>query len=85
MNSAIQGTAADIMKLAMIAVYREFRKRKLKSRLILQVHDEILIEAAPEELSIVKDIVKTAMMNAAKLKVTLEIDMKTGDNWLEAH
>ena len=57
MNSAIQGTAADIMKLAMIAVYREFRKRKLKSRLILQVHDEILIEAAPEELSIVKDIV----------------------------
>lgn len=85
MNSAIQGTAADIMKIAMINVYKAFREMELKSRIILQVHDEILIEVFPDELSKVKDIVKAAMMNAAKLKVTLEIDMKTGDNWLEAH
>lgn len=85
MNSAIQGTAADIMKIAMIAVYKEFREKKLKSRLILQVHDEILIETSTDELSVVKDIVKASMMNAAKLRVTLETDIKTGDNWLEAH
>lgn len=85
MNSAIQGTAADIMKIAMINVYRAFRDRKLKSRLVLQVHDEMLIEADREELSLVEEIVRDAMMNAAHLKVTLEIDMKNGDNWLEAH
>lgn len=85
MNSAIQGTAADIMKIAMINVYKAFREKELKSRIILQIHDEILIEALPDELSLVNDIVKTAMMNAAELKVTLEVDIKTGDNWLEAH
>lgn len=85
MNSAIQGTAADIMKIAMINVYRELNKQKLKSRIVLQVHDEILIEVPTEELDLVKNIVKNAMMNAATLKVTLEIGIEHGSNWLEAH
>ena len=84
MNSPIQGAAADIMKIAMIAVDRELKNRKMKSRLVLQVHDELLIEAWKEELEEVKDILKKGMEEAASLEVPLEVDMHVGINWYEA-
>ncbi len=84
MNSPIQGTAADIMKIAMIAVDKELRARKMKSRLVLQVHDELLIETWKEEEEEVREILKDCMMHAADLQVPLEIDMHSGKNWYEA-
>lgn len=84
MNAPIQGTAADIMKIAMIAVDREIRKRGLKSRLVLQVHDELLIETWKEELEEVQDILKCCMEEAAQLSVPLDVDMHAGANWYEA-
>lgn len=85
MNSPIQGTAADIIKIAMIRVYAALKEQKLKSRLILQVHDELLIEAYEEEADRVREIVEREMRNAAELKVTLEVGIGSGKNWLEAH
>jgi DNA polymerase-1 len=85
MNSPIQGTAADIIKIAMISVERRLREAKLRSRLILQVHDELLIEAASDEVEKVKEVLRQAMESAAALSVVLEIDMKTGENWYDAH
>lgn len=85
MNSPIQGTAADIIKIAMIRVNQQLTQQGLKSKLLLQVHDELLIEAAKDELEQVKDILKTEMESAAKLSVSLEADLKAGDNWYDAH
>ncbi|KMZ54672.1 DNA polymerase I [Dorea sp. D27] len=84
MNAPIQGTAADIMKIAMIGVNRRLKENHMKSRLVLQVHDELLIEAFRPELEDVKVILREEMENAASLEVPLEIDMHTGDNWYEA-
>lgn len=84
MNSPIQGTAADIMKLAMIHVWERLHKENLKSRLILQVHDELLIETLAEEEELVRQILTEEMQHAAELSVTLEIDLHTGENWYEA-
>ena len=84
MNSPIQGAAADIIKIAMIRVNQKLKKQKMKSRLVLQVHDELLIEAYEPELEDVQKILKEEMEHAAKLKVPLEIDMHTGVNWYEA-
>ena len=84
MNAPIQGTAADIIKVAMIGVDRELKRRKLKSRLILQVHDELLIEAEKGELAQVKEILAEQMEKAADLKVPLIVDMHTGQSWYEA-
>ena len=84
MNSPIQGTAADIIKIAMIAVDKELRMRNMKSRLVLQVHDELLIETWKEEEEEVREILKEGMMHAADLSVPLEIDMHSGKNWYEA-
>ncbi len=84
MNSPIQGTAADIIKIAMIRVWKRLKEENLKSRLILQVHDELLIETAEDELEKVKTILEEEMKKAADLSVTLEIDMHTGKNWYEA-
>ena len=84
MNAPIQGTAADIIKVAMIGVDRELKRRKLKSRLILQVHDELLIEAEKGELAQVKEILVEQMEKAADLKVPLIVDMHTGQSWYEA-
>ena len=84
MNSPIQGTAADIIKIAMIRVDRRLRDEGLKSRLILQVHDELLIETSMEEEEQVKTILSEEMKHAAALKVELEIDMHDGKNWFEA-
>ena len=82
MNSPLQGTAADIMKIAMIRVDR--RLRGMKSRILLQVHDELLIETAPAELEAVKQILQEEMTGAADLSVKLEIDVHDGENWYEA-
>ena len=84
MNSPIQGTAADIIKIAMIRVNQRLKDQKMMSRLVLQVHDELLIEAYEPELDEVQNILKEEMEHAAELKVPLEIDMHTGDNWYEA-
>lgn len=85
MNSPIQGTAADIIKIAMIRVYRRLKEEHLRSRLVLQVHDELLVETAGDEIGLVKQILGEEMRNAAKLSVMLEIDMNEGSNWFEAH
>lgn len=84
MNSPIQGTAADIIKIAMIRVDKRLREEGLQSRLILQVHDELLIEALIPELEEVKKILAEEMSQAAQMKVDLEIDMHDGNNWFEA-
>lgn len=84
MNAPIQGSAADIMKIAMIGVNRELKEKGLKSKLILQVHDELLIEAYEEEVEEVKEILKRQMEEAADLDVPLIVDMHTGENWYEA-
>ena len=83
MNSPIQGTAADIIKIAMIRVDQRLRKEGFLSRLVLQVHDELLIETRKEELEGVKRILEEEMKGAVSLKVALEIDMKTGNSWFE--
>ena len=84
MNSPIQGTAADIMKLAMIAVDRELRERNLKSRIVLQVHDELLVETWKEEQEEVTALLEDKMKHAAELKVSLEVEAHSGDNWFDA-
>ncbi|MCH5275586.1 MAG: DNA polymerase I [Lachnospiraceae bacterium] len=84
MNSPIQGTAADIIKIAMLNVHRALKEKQLKSRLVLQVHDELVIETAPGEEQQVQAILEESMSSAAKLSVKLEIDMHTGSNWYEA-
>ncbi len=83
MNAPIQGTAADIIKIAMIRVDRRLRKEGLKSRLVLQIHDELLVETAPEEQEKVAVLLEEEMKHAADLKVELEIGMKTGKTWFE--
>ncbi len=84
MNSPIQGTAADIIKIAMIRVYTRLKKENLKSRLILQVHDELLIEAAPDEEEKVRQLLSEEMKSAAALSVPLETDVHSGRDWFEA-
>ena len=84
MNSPIQGTAADIMKIAMNGVYKRLKEENLKSRLVLQVHDELLIEAQETEIEQVKEILAYEMEHAAQLLVPLDADMQIGKNWYEA-
>ena len=85
MNSPIQGTAADIMKMAMIGVDSEFEKQKLESRIVLQVHDEILIECKIGEEDKVKKILNDKMVGTFKFPVSLDIEIKEGNNWDDAH
>lgn len=84
MNSPIQGTAADIMKIAMIEVNRALKENNMKSRVVLQVHDELLVEAHKSEIEAVKGILKSKMEQAASMDVPLAVDMHTGENWYEA-
>lgn len=84
MNSPIQGTAADIIKIAMIKVWQALKDANLQSRLILQVHDELVIETLCEEEPVVREILEENMKAAADLAVSLEVDLHTGDNWYEA-
>lgn len=83
MNSPIQGTAADIMKIAMIRVDKALKEKKLQARILLQIHDELLIEAPTVEADIVAEILQKEMMAAAELQVPLSVEVKTGDSWYE--
>jgi len=84
LNTPIQGSAADIIKIAMVNVHRELKKKNLKSRLILQVHDELIVETHKSEIEEVKKIVREQMENAVPLKVPLSVDMNIGETWYDA-
>ena len=84
-NAPIQGTAADIIKIAMIDIANKISKEKLKSKMILQIHDELLFDVAPNEGDILKSIIQECMVNASSLEVPLIVDIGEGNNWLEAH
>ena len=84
-NAPIQGTAADIIKIAMIRIFERMTAQKLKSKMILQVHDELNFDVFPKELDIMKQIVAEEMQNAVSLQVPLIAEIGMGDNWLEAH
>jgi DNA polymerase-1 len=84
-NAPIQGSAADIMKLAMAEIARRFKAEGIESRMILQVHDEVVIDTLRSELDAVKRIVKEAMESVAKLRVPLVAEVNSADNWLSAH
>lgn len=84
-NAPIQGSAADMIKIAMINIHEEFRRQQLKSRMILQVHDELVFDVHKSEMEKVQPIVQKLMVNAIPLDVPVEVEMSFGDNWLEAH
>lgn len=84
-NAPIQGSAADIIKVAMIRIQEDLRKMKLRSKMILQVHDELVFDVHKDELETIKPIIAERMTSAVKMRVPLEIDMNHGDNWLQAH
>lgn len=84
-NAPIQGTAADMIKLAMIRIYDEMRRRKLQSKMILQVHDELLFDVIPSEKEELIQLVTEGMRDALPLEVPIEVEAGTGNNWLEAH
>ena len=84
MNTPIQGTAADIIKLAMIAAYKKLKAAKVKSRILIQVHDELVLEVKNDELTTVKNILHETMEDVVKLAVPLIIDIHSGKNWAEA-
>ncbi|NLI66113.1 MAG: DNA polymerase I [Tissierellia bacterium] len=85
MNTPIQGSAADIIKVAMVKVYKALREKGLKSRLILQVHDELIIETHMDELDEVKTILKEIMEGSISLSIPLRVDIEIGDSWYETH
>lgn len=84
-NAPIQGTAADMIKIAMIQIYQAFEQQQLKSKMMMQVHDELVFDVVKSELEQVKEIISEKMTTAVKINVPLEIAMNTGNNWLEAH
>ncbi|KOY51379.1 DNA polymerase I [Polaribacter dokdonensis] len=84
-NAPIQGSAADIIKLAMINIHKRFLKEGFKSKMLLQVHDELVFDAHKDELEIIKPIIKDEMENAFKMTVPLDVEMGIGQNWLQAH
>lgn len=84
LNTPIQGTAADILKKAMVEIYQEFKKKNLKSKMLIQVHDELVFNVLNDELEEVKKIVKNIMENTFKLDVPLKVDIEIGNNWYEA-
>ena len=84
-NAPIQGSAADVIKAAMIAINQQMTEKGLKSQMIIQVHDELNFDVYKPELDTMKTIVKDCMENVIKLWVPLEVDMGVGQNWLEAH
>ena len=84
-NAPIQGSAADIIKIAMINIYNKLQAGNYKSKMLLQVHDELVFDIYKPELEAIKTLIKTEMENAYKLTVPLDVDLDIGDNWLEAH
>jgi DNA polymerase-1 len=84
-NMPIQGTAADMIKIAMINIFDDFKKNKLQSKMLLQVHDELVFEVHKDELEEVQKIVMKNMKNAMKLNVPIEVEIGYGKNWFDAH
>lgn len=84
-NAPIQGSSADMIKIAMISIQQEFERLKLKSRMIMQVHDELVFDVHQDEVETVKPVIEHLMKSAIKLNVPVEVEMSTGSNWLEAH
>jgi len=84
-NAPIQGSAADIIKIAMINIHNKFEKQQFKSKMLLQVHDELVFDVFKPELEQVKTVVKDKMENAVKLSVPLDVEMNAAENWLLAH
>ena len=84
LNTPIQGTAADILKKAMVEIYDEFQKRGLRSKILIQVHDELVFNVYRSELEEVSKIVRDIMENTFQLDVPLKVDIETGNNWYEA-
>lgn len=84
-NMPVQGSAADLIKIAMINIYQEFKKEKLSSKMILQVHDELIFDCEKDEVGEVEKIVSNKMKRALKLDVPIEVDIGKGKNWFEAH
>ncbi len=84
-NAPLQGSAADIIKIAMIDIFNEIASRGLRSRMIMQVHDELIFNVVPEEIELIKELVVRRMESAFSAKVPLEVSVGTGKNWLEAH
>jgi DNA polymerase-1 len=83
LNTPIQGSAADIIKLAMVKVYKSLKEKGLKSKLVLQVHDELIIDATEDEIEVVQNLLKKEMEQVLKLDIPLDVDMKAGDSWYE--
>lgn len=84
-NAPVQGSAADMIKLAMISIHRRFEKEKLKSAMLLQVHDELVFDIYKPELEKAREIIRSEMINAIELPVIIDVEIKTGINWLDAH
>ena len=84
LNAPIQGTSADIIKKAMVEIHKEFKKNNLKSKMIIQVHDELVFDCLTSEKDIVIKIMTNIMENVCKLNVPLKIDVEYGNNWYEA-
>ena len=84
-NAPVQGTAADIMKIAMIKMHKSIKKEGVEAKLILQVHDELILDTPKKEIDTVVGLITDSMMGAANLDVPLEIDIGIGDNWDQAH
>ena len=84
-NTPIQGTAADIIKRAMIQIHESLRKKKMKTRMVLQVHDELVFDVPDQEIGLLESLVRERMEGAARLAVPLTVDISTGKSWVEAH
>ena len=84
-NAPIQGSAADVIKMAMISVHSEMKKENVKSKMILQVHDELVFDVHNSEEALMQDLVRKAMEKAVKLTVPMQVELKLADNWLDAH
>jgi DNA polymerase-1 len=84
-NAPIQGSAADVIKMAMISVHSEMKKENVKSKMILQVHDELVFDVYNSEEVLIQDLVRKAMEKAVKLSVPMQVELKLADNWLDAH
>jgi DNA polymerase-1 len=84
-NAPIQGSAADMIKIAMISIFNELQKRGLRTKMILQVHDELVFDTPKDEVDIIMPLIRGKMTTAIPMRVPIEVDMKTGDNWLDAH
>ncbi|MBO6532988.1 MAG: hypothetical protein JJ967_07890, partial [Muricauda sp.] len=84
-NAPIQGSAADIIKIAMINIHKKLSEGKYKTKMLLQVHDELVFDCYKPELDEMKQLIKSEMENAYKLSVPLDVEVGIGENWLEAH